>query len=40
MKNVDNIPLHDENNDCDTRAGGAVTNGFYAAEPDVTITLD
>ena len=30
----------DGNNDCDTRAGGAVTNGFYAAEPDVTITLD
>ncbi len=30
-----------DNNDCDTRAGGAgnFAHGFYAAEPDVTITL-
>ena len=28
-----------DNNACAARAGGVVTNGFYAAEPDVTITL-
>ena len=29
-----------DNNACATRAGGATTTGFYAAEPDVTITID
>jgi len=26
-------------NDCDTRASGKTKLGFYAAEPDVTITI-
>ena len=29
-----------DNNACATRAGGATTTGFYAAEPDVTITIE
>ena len=29
----------DTNNDCDTRASGVTTTGFYAGEPDVTITI-
>ena len=29
-----------DNNDCDTRAGGVVKNGFYGAEPDVTMTFE
>ena len=28
-----------DNNDCDTRADEVAAHGFYAAEPDVTITL-
>ena len=27
-------------NDCDTRAAVATTTGFYAAEPDVTMTFE
>ena len=29
-----------DNNDCDTRAGGIVKNGFYGAEPSVTLTFE
>ena len=29
-----------DNNDCDSRNSGATTKGFYAAEPNVTMTFE